>query len=61
MRNVATSRAVLAVLVAGAALTVLPVRAAAQGVGPYQFHSLTPCRLADTRNITPPVLRKSVV
>lgn len=52
MRNVTMSRAVLAVLVAGVVLAALPTQAA----GPYQYHSLTPCRLADTRNITPPVL-----
>ncbi len=36
----------------GAALLVaaLPGQAAAQGNGPYQFHSLTPCRIVDTRN-----------
>ena len=56
MRNVATSRAVLAVLAASLALAALPTQAAAQAAGPYQYHSLTPCRLADTRNITPPVL-----
>jgi len=28
--------------------------AAAQGAGPYQFHSLTPCRVADTRNAPGP-------
>jgi hypothetical protein len=28
--------------------------AAAQGAGPYQFHTLTPCRLADTRNAVGP-------
>ena len=56
MRNVATSRAVLAVLAASLALAALPTQAAAQAAGPYQYHSLTPCRLADTRNITPPAL-----
>src|SRR5436309_6495048 len=28
----------------------LPEPAAAQGAGPFQFHTLTPCRLVDTRN-----------
>jgi hypothetical protein len=56
MRNLATSRAVLAGLAAGVALAALPTQAAAQLSGPFQYHSLTPCRLADTRNITPPVL-----
>ena len=46
MRNVAISRAVLAVLAAGLLLVTLP----AQADGPFQYHSLTPCRLADTRN-----------
>ena len=46
MRNVTMSRTVLAVLAAGLALAALPTQAA----GPFQYHSLTPCRLADTRN-----------
>jgi hypothetical protein len=49
MRNSVTFRAVLAVLAAGLLLAALPAPAAAQN-GPYQYHSLTPCRLADTRN-----------
>jgi len=54
------SRTILAVLVVGALLAVLPAPAAAQA-GPYQYHSLTPCRVADTRNATydpngPPIL-----
>lgn len=44
------SRVVLAALAAGAVLAALP----AQAAGPFQFHSLTPCRLADTRNATGP-------
>ena len=32
----------------------LPTEAAAQAAGPFQFHSLTPCRLADTRNAAGP-------
>jgi hypothetical protein len=46
MRNVAASRAVLASAVAGLLLAALPT----QADGPFQYHSLTPCRLADTRN-----------
>jgi hypothetical protein len=53
MRNVAMSRTVLAVLAAGAVLVALPAQAVAQGAGPFQFHSLTPCRLADTRLTNP--------
>jgi hypothetical protein len=49
MRNIAMSRTLLAVLATVAVLATLPAQAAAQGQGPYQFHSLTPCRLADTR------------
>lgn len=45
MRKVAVSRMVLAVMAAVAVLAALP----AQAAGPFQFHSLTPCRLADTR------------
>jgi hypothetical protein len=56
MRNVAICRTVLAVLAVGLLLAVLPTQAVAQGAGPYQFHSLTPCRLADTRSSTPPIL-----
>lgn len=48
MRNVAMSRAVLAVVAAGLLLAALP----AQADGPFQYHSLTPCRLADTRTTT---------
>ena len=44
------SRTVLAVLTAGLVLAALPTQAA----GPYQYHSLTPCRLADTRNADGP-------
>jgi hypothetical protein len=36
-------------LVSGAAVAAAAVPAAAQGAGPYQFHSLTPCRIVDTR------------
>jgi hypothetical protein len=44
------SRTVLAVLTAGLVLAALPTQAA----GPFQYHSLTPCRLADTRNAAGP-------
>ena len=46
MGNVAVSRAVLGVFVAGSVLAAVPTNAA----GPFQYHSLTPCRLVDTRN-----------
>jgi hypothetical protein len=49
MRNVSMSRALLAVVAAGVLLAALPVPAAAQGTGPYQYYSLTPCRIFDTR------------
>lgn len=39
--------------VAGAALTALSGTATAQ-TGPYQFFSITPCRLVDTRNANGP-------
>lgn len=45
MGNVAVSRAVLAVLTASSILAAVPTDAA----GPFQYHSLTPCRLVDTR------------
>ena len=50
MGNVAVSRTVLAVLAAGAVLSAVPSEAA----GPFQYHSVTPCRLADTRNAVGP-------
>jgi len=50
MRKVTMFRTVLAVLTAGLALAALPTQAFAQSAGPFQYHSLTPCRLADTRN-----------
>jgi hypothetical protein len=43
------SRALLAVLAAVVLLAALPAPAAAQGAGPYQYYSLTPCRIFDTR------------
>ena len=48
MRNLPMSRTVLAVLAAGLLFAALPTPAAAQA-GPYQYHSLTPCRVFDTR------------
>ena len=54
MRNVTMFRTVLAVLTAGLVLAALPTQAFAQSAGPFQYHSLTPCRLADTRNPTGP-------
>jgi len=38
--------------VVGTFVVMLPRGTAAQG-GPYQFHSLTPCRVTDTRQGTP--------
>jgi len=35
-------------------VVALPAPSFAQAGGPYQYHSLTPCRLADTRNPTGP-------
>ena len=40
---------VLALLV-GVGLMAAAAPGRAQGAGPYQFHSLTPCRVVDTRN-----------
>jgi hypothetical protein len=48
MRKMVMSRVVLAAATAGLVLAALPTYAG----GPYQYHSLTPCRLADTRNAT---------
>jgi hypothetical protein len=45
MRKVAVFAVAVAVV-----LVALPVQAA----GPFQYHSLTPCRLADTRNTAGP-------
>lgn len=50
MRKATVSRSVLAVLAVAVVLAALPVQAA----GPYQYHSLTPCRVADTRSATGP-------
>lgn len=50
MSKVTASRTVLAGLAAGAILAILPAQVSAQAAGPFQYHSLTPCRLADTRN-----------
>jgi hypothetical protein len=47
MGKVATSRAVLAVLAAGSVLAAVPSEA--QTGGPFQYHSVTPCRVVDTR------------
>jgi hypothetical protein len=54
MRKITISRTVLAVLAAGLVLAALPTQAFAQSAGPFQYHSLTPCRLADTRNAPGP-------
>jgi hypothetical protein len=45
-------RAMSVTLAAGIILTGLATQAAAQG-GPYQYHSVTPCRVADTRTPAP--------
>ncbi len=45
MSKITTSRVVLAIVTAGLVLAALPTNAG----GPYTYHSLTPCRLADTR------------
>ena len=49
MRNIAISRAVVAVFAAGLSLAALTPEAAAQAAGPYNYHALTPCRVVDTR------------
>jgi len=49
MRNVTMARSVLFVVAVVLLLSALPMAASAQGNGPYQFYSLTPCRVADTR------------
>jgi hypothetical protein len=41
-----------ALRLAGVGLAALLVSAAAQAAGPYQFFSVTPCRLVDTRGPT---------
>ena len=46
-----SSRRIVFSFVLGAALCLTAGPAAAQGAGPYQFHSLTPCRVADTRTV----------
>jgi hypothetical protein len=47
-------------LAASLMLIALPAPLA-QAAGPFQYHSLTPCRVADTRNITSPILATGVV
>lgn len=49
MDRIFSCRVVLGLSLGVAFSLALAEPAAAQG-GPYQFHSLTPCRLADTRN-----------
>jgi hypothetical protein len=46
-------------IAAGLMLVAIPAPVA-QAAGPFQYHSVTPCRLADTRNITPPILTTNV-
>ena len=50
MRIVGVSRSAIVALSVVLVLSALPVRAG----GPYQYHSITPCRLADTRNANGP-------
>jgi hypothetical protein len=45
------SRRIVFASVLGAALGLAAGPAAAQSAGPFQFHSLTPCRVADTRTV----------
>jgi hypothetical protein len=45
---------------AGLVLVAIPAPVA-QAAGPFQYHSVTPCRVADTRNITAPILTSGVV
>jgi hypothetical protein len=52
MRNSGISRAMFLATAVGMFVAILPARAAAQD-GPFQFHSLTPCRVANTRTGTP--------
>jgi hypothetical protein len=54
MSNGATCRTVIAA--AGLVLMAMPGRTQV----PLQYHAVTPCRLADTRNVTPPVLSSLV-
>jgi hypothetical protein len=51
MRNVTISRALLAVVAVAVLLAALPAPATAQG---FQYFSLTPCRVFDTRVSTGP-------
>jgi hypothetical protein len=44
-----TSKFRVAGLVLGVALLATAPPASAQGQGPFQYHSLTPCRIVDTR------------
>lgn len=52
----------ISVLAVAACLLVvaLPAPSFAQG-GPFQYHSLTPCRLVDTRSTNGPIITDSVV
>ena len=49
----------LAVVAASLMLVALPAPLAAQAAGPFQYHSLTPCRVADTRGAAGPILTDS--
>jgi len=53
MSSLGVSRAASVIAVVGLAAAVLPPKAAAQGVGPYQFHALTPCRVVNTQKNLP--------
>ncbi len=51
-----------AVLLLAAALTSsLPLPAAAQSNGPYQYYALTPCRVADTREAAEPLRQGGII
>ena len=52
MTKNSVSRLTLVTLLAGAVSLSAPSEAA----GPFQYHSVTPCRIADTRNAEGPIL-----
>ena len=53
MSHLGISRALAATMLAAVVLATLPAPAAAQGAGPFQYYSVTPCRVADTRTPSP--------
>jgi hypothetical protein len=50
-----TSKHRVVALLIGAGLVVSAAPGRGDGAGPYQFHSLTPCRIVDTRSSAPTV------